>query len=210
MIIIFSTKYAAAFAKLFLYGVAALIALKIFMEYWVFFVGLIVVIFVIMVVKATKSMPAEEEPLILPELVTVVNSKTTSDPEELSRAQNLLRVFRESEKIVGESKNIETVDVQFGIMMHIGGELANSTLAELVDFQRYFVNDFNPNELYRTAAKRFIVKQAAEISQLKTKSGKSRRINKIEATINKLQNMPLEVKTYSKELLWELLQADAR
>ena len=210
MIIIFSTKYAAAFAKLFLYGVAALIALKIFMEYWVFFVGLIVVIFVIMVVKATKSMPAEEEPLILPELVTVVNSKTMSDPEELSRAQNLLRVFRESEKIVSESKNIETVDVQFGIMMHIGGELANSTLAELVDFQRYFVNDFNPNELYRAAAKRFIVKQAAEISQLKTKSGKSRRINKIEATINKLQNMPLEVKTYSKNLLWELLQADAR
>ena len=94
--------------------------------------------------------------------------------------------------------------------MHIGGELANSTLAELVDFQRYFVNDFNPNELYRAAAKRFIVKQAAEISQLKTKSGKSRRINKIEATINKLQNMPLEVKTYSKNLLWELLQADAR
>ena len=210
MIIIFSTKYAAAFAKLFLYGVAALIALKIFMEYWVFFVGLIVVILVIMVVKATKSMPAEEEPLILPELVTVVNSKTTSDPEELSRAQNLLRVFRESEKIVSESKNIETVDVQFGIMMHIGGELANSTLAELVDFQRYFVNDFNPNELHRAAAKRFIFKQAAEISQLKTKSGKSRRINKIEATINKLQNMPLEVKTYSKELLWELLQADAR
>lgn len=197
-------------SRLCLYCVAALIALKIFMEYWVFCVGIIVVIFVIMVVKATKSMPAEEEPLILPELVTVVNSKTTSDPEELSRAQNLLRVFHESEKIVRESKDIEPVDVQFGIMLHIGGELANSTLAEMVDFQRYFVNDFNPNELYRAAAKRFIFKQAAEISQLKTTSGKSRRINKIEATINKLQNMPLEVKTYSKNLLWELLQADAR
>lgn len=193
-------------SRLILYGVAALIALKIFMEYWIFCVGIIVVVFVIMVVKATKSMPAEEESMELPVSVTVVNSKTTSDPEELSRAQNLLRVFHESEKIVSESKDIETVDSRFGVMMSVGTELANSSLAEMVDFQRYFVNDFNPNELYRAAAKRFIFKQEVEISQLKTESGKNRRIKKIEATLDKLPNMPLEVKTYSKNLLWELLQ----
>lgn len=194
-------------SRLILYAVAALIALKIFMEYWVFCVGLIAVILVIMVVTATKSMPDEEKSLELPVSVTVVNSKTTSDPEELARAQNLLRVFHESEKIVNTSKDIETIDSHFGVMISVGSELANSSLAEMVDFQRYFVNEFNPNEIYRAAAKRFIFKQATEISQLKTTAGKSRRINKIEATINKLPNMPLEVKTYSKNLLWELLQS---
>lgn len=198
--IFFSVDFACKLARCIAFIAVILIVLKIFMAYWYVFVGLIAVGFVILLIKS-PSTPKE------PELVsiTVVEKRTPSNPEELSKAQKLLSTFNESEKIVNESKNIETVDSRFNIMMSAGKELSNFTLAELTDFQRHFVNDLNPDDIFRAAAKRFIENQVAEISQLKTESAKNRRIEKVSDTIDGLHNMPPEIKTYARKLFRELL-----
>lgn len=209
MIIIFPAKHLPALAKLFLYAVLALIVLTIFMEYWYFFVGLIVVGFVILVITAPDPPPKPEEPPVLVSR-TVVNKGTTSNPEELSQAQKLLNTFRESEEIVNESNDIAVVDSRYSIMMNVGSEISKSSIAELIDVQRHFVNDLKPNKIFRTAAQRFVTAQVSEISRLKTEAEKQRRIEKIEFIIDGLHNMPQEIKTYSKRLLRELLHMEVR
>lgn len=209
MIIIAPAKYVIGLARLFMYLVLALIVLKIFVEYWPFFVAVFVIGFVILVIKASKNLP-DHPPNEPPELVsvTVVNKGTTSNPEELAQAQKLLSTFRESEEILNESNDIATVDSRYTIMMNVGNEISKSQIAELIDVQRHFVNDIKPKEIFNKAAQRFVATQASEISQLKTKAEKLRRIEKVDYTIDGLHNMPREIKNYSKKLLRDLLWAD--
>jgi len=182
---------------------------KLFVEYWYIVLGVVAIIGLIVVLgrKAESEVVTSEVREIEPQLppMPYAESKDFLDYEKLYsvtdyRTRSLLNVYYESLSVVNTSRDIETVDDRFGVMMNAGYELSTMPTQGLDLFRDEF-NRLDGNKLFENAARRYVDKQVREISRLKTVKGKVNRVEKAMIVIDGLTYMPEEIKLRAKEIL---------
>lgn len=182
---------------------------KLFVEYWYIVLGVVAIIGLIVVLgrQAESEVVTSEVREIEPQLPPMPYSapqdfsdyKTLYDVTDY-RTRSLLNVYYESLSAVNTSREIETVDDRFGVMMNAGYEIAAMPIQGLDLFRDEF-NRLDGNKLFENAARRYVEKQVREISRLKTVKGKVNRVEKAKSIIDGLTYMPEEIKLQAKEML---------
>lgn len=183
---------------------------KLFVEYWYIVLGVVAIIGLIVVLgrKAESEVATSEE---VREIEPQLPPMPYSAPQDFSdyktlydvtdyRTRSLLNVYYESLSVVNTSREIETVDDRFGVMMNAGYEIAAMPIQGLDLFRDEF-NRLDGNKLFENAARRYVEKQVREISRLKTVKGKVNRVEKAMIVIDGLTYMPEEIKLRAKEIL---------
>lgn len=209
------TKKKNDIALLIFFIVAALIwsVVEFFMEYWYIFAGFALVLGGIMFFGRTREETVtietnyayetkNENPQLEP--MPYSESKDFIEYEVFgitdAQVKRLLNVYYESLSEVNTSKDIETVDSRFGVMIDVVEQLIAMSLPEL-EILIGRVRNFDAEKIFEKAAERYVEKQAREISRLKTDKGKMRRIEKFNSVIDGLENMPEQCKVQTKEML---------
>lgn len=119
----------------------------------------------------------------------------------------LLNIYYESVEIVKTSKNIETVVSRIGIIVDTIEKISEvNTTSKVSENSRFKifardVQNFDVEEIYKSAVERFIRAQIQEISKLKTEKGRKNRVKKIFAIIDKLEDLTYESKNRVKNFL---------
>lgn len=119
----------------------------------------------------------------------------------------LLNIYYESVEIVKTSKNIETVVSRIGVIVDTIEKISEvNTTSKVSENSRFKifardVQNFDVEEIYKSAVERFIRAQIQEISKLKTEKGRKNRVKKIFAIIDKLEDLTYESKNRVKNFL---------
>lgn len=188
------------------------LVVKFFLQYWYIFVGIALILGGIIFWARSEKNVAQEvnytyeikdgEPHLKP--------MPYSEPKDFIdyavfgitdvQVKRLLNIYHESLADVNTSKDIETVDSRFGVLMEVGEQLAAMSLIELEILISSF-RSIDVEKIFDKAADRYLEKQIREISRLKTDKGKMRRVEKILGIIDGLTYMPEQCKIQAKELL---------
>lgn len=188
------------------------LVIKSLLQYWYIFVGIALILGgIIFWARSEKKVPQEVnytyeikngEPHLQP--MPYSEQKNFIDYEVFgitdAQVKRLLNVYHESLAEVNTSKDIETVDSRFGILMEVGEQLAAMPLVKLEILIRSFYS-IDAEKVFNKAAERYLEKQIREILRLKTDKGKMRRVEKITGIIDGLTYMPEQCKARAKETL---------
>ena len=193
------------------------LVIKFFLQYWYIFVGIaLILVGIIFWARPEKKVTQEEnytyelkdgEPHLKPMPYSAQQDFVDYEIFGITDAQvkRLLNVYHESLADVNTSKDIETVDSRFGVLMEVGEQLAAMSLSELEILIRSF-HSIDVEKIFNKAAERYLEKQIREILRLKTDKGKMRRVEKILGIIDGLTYMPEHCKIQAKDLLLKRLR----
>ncbi|MBQ3337587.1 MAG: hypothetical protein IJG80_09310 [Selenomonadaceae bacterium] len=133
-----------------------------------------------------------------PQLPPMPYSNETAD------AARLINIFIESMNLVETSANIETVNDRYGDCLHFGAKLAAIPSADFDVYRKEFERLQRPEQkinLFDAAIDRYLGKQIAELENLQRAAAKEKRVEKILATLNRLEHMPEASKNYARKIL---------
>ena len=133
-----------------------------------------------------------------PQLPPMPYSNETAD------AARLINIFIESMNLVETSANIETVNDRYGDCLRFGAKLAAIPLADFDVYRKELERLQRPEQkinLFDAAIDRYLGKQIAELENLQRAAAKEKRVEKILATLNRLEYMPEASKNYARKIL---------